>query len=215
MKYHHLFGFSCLLSLMLGACALQGNNTTGTSHGDPGNPQRKTRSSADQRGPSATSTGGDQAPVDYGSKLTADVSDLEGLISDLNARITEREIIVDLPADVLFDFDKAEIRSDAEPTLEKLGRLIKHSGEGMIQVNGHTDSVGSDLYNATLSERRAAAVVGWLTTNAGIGAGRLSAKGYGESRPVAMNTNPDGSDNPAGRQKNRRVEVVIPRKIKP
>jgi outer membrane protein OmpA-like peptidoglycan-associated protein len=212
MKYHLLFIWYCLLALLLGSCTLQGNNTTGTSTGDPGSSKREVRSNTDQHGPSGTSTGRDQAPVDYGSKLTADVSDLEGLISDLNARITEREIIVELPADVLFDFDQAEIRSDGVPTLEKLGRLIKRSGDGVCQVNGHTDSIGSDLYNTSLSERRAAAVVGWLTTKAGIGAERLHARGYGESRPVAMNTNPDGSDNPEGRQKNRRVEVVIPRK---
>jgi outer membrane protein OmpA-like peptidoglycan-associated protein len=144
--------------------------------------------------------------------LTADVSDLEGLISDLHARVTDREIIVDLPADVLFDFDKADIRSEAVTTLEKLARLIKQSGNGVIQVNGHTDSIGADAYNITLSERRAASVVRWLTTNAGIDAGRLQAKGYGESRPIAQNTNPNGSDNPEGRQKNRRVEVIIPRK---
>jgi outer membrane protein OmpA-like peptidoglycan-associated protein len=141
----------------------------------------------------------------------ADVSDLEGLISDLQARVTDREIIVDLPADVLFDFDRADIRSEAVMTLEKLARLIKRSGGGVIQVNGHSDSIGADAYNTTLSERRAASVVQWLTTNGGIAHGRLQAKGYGESRPIAQNTNPDGSDNPEGRQKNRRVEVIIPR----
>jgi outer membrane protein OmpA-like peptidoglycan-associated protein len=216
MKHSFLYALSCLLALVLGACDEHGSKTGGASPtGHPGSSKRGPQSGADRRAPSGASTGRDQAPPDYGSKLTADVSDLEGLISDLNARVTDREIIVDLPADVLFDFDKADIRSEAVTTLEKLARLIKQSGQSggvVIQVNGHTDSIGADAYNTTLSERRAASVVQWLTTNAGIAPGRLQAKGYGESRPVAQNTNPDGSDNPEGRQKNRRVEVIIPRK---
>jgi outer membrane protein OmpA-like peptidoglycan-associated protein len=213
MKHSLLYALSYLLALVLGACDGHGSKTGGASlTGDPGNSKREAKSGADQRTPSGAPTGRVQTPVDYGSKLTADVSDLGGLISDLNARVTDREIIVDLPADVLFDFDQADIRSDAVTTLEKLARLIKQSGGGLIQVNGHTDSIGADAYNTTLSERRAASVVQWLTTNAGIASGRLQAKGYGETRPVAMNTKPDGSDNPEGRQKNRRVEVIIPRK---
>jgi outer membrane protein OmpA-like peptidoglycan-associated protein len=205
----------CLLVLVLalGACDGPVNNSARTSAAsETGNPTKEQQSGANQRVPSEPSTSRDQDRPDYGSKLTADVSDLEGLISDLHARVTDREIIVDLPADVLFDFDKADIRSEAVTTLEKLARLIKQSGNGVIQVNGHTDSIGADAYNITLSERRAASVVRWLTTNAGIDAGRLQAKGYGESRPIAQNTNPNGSDNPEGRQKNRRVEVIIPRK---
>jgi outer membrane protein OmpA-like peptidoglycan-associated protein len=216
MKHSLSYAFSCLLALMLGACDWHGSKAGGTPPtGDQGSSKREAQSNTDQRASSTASTGRDQAPLDYGSKLTADVSDLEGLISDLHARVTDREIIVDLPADVLFDFDKADIRSEAVTTLEKLARLIKQSGQsggGVIQVNGHTDSIGADAYNTTLSERRAASVVQWLTTNAGIAPGRLQAKGYGESRPIAQNTNPNGSDNPEGRQKNRRVEVIIPRK---
>jgi outer membrane protein OmpA-like peptidoglycan-associated protein len=205
----------CFLVLVLAlvACDRPVNNAARTSAAsETGNPTREQQSGANQRAPSEPSTSRDQARPDYGSKLTADVSDLEGLISDLNARVTDREIIVDLPADVLFDFDKADIRSEAVTTLEKLARLIKQSGNGVIQVNGHTDSIGADAYNTALSERRAASVVQWLTTNAGIASGWLQAKGYGESRPIAQNTNPNGADNPEGRQKNRRVEVIIPRK---
>jgi outer membrane protein OmpA-like peptidoglycan-associated protein len=213
MKHSLLYALSCLLALMLGACDWHGSKAGGTPPtGDQGSSKREAQSNTDQRASSAASTGRDQAPLDYGSKLTADVSDLEGLISDLNARVTDREIIVDLPADVLFDFDKADIRAEAVTTLEKLARLIKQAGGGLIQVNGHTDSIGADAYNTTLSERRAASVVQWLTTNAGIARGRLQAKGYGETRPIATNTNSDGSDNPEGRQKNRRVEVIVPRK---
>jgi outer membrane protein OmpA-like peptidoglycan-associated protein len=79
-------------------------------------------------------------------------------------------------------------------------------------LNGHTNSIGDDAYNVAMSERRAASVATWLTTKGGIPAGRLEAKGFGKTSPVAANRNSDGSDNPEGRQKNRRVEVIIPRK---
>lgn len=214
MKYRLSSAIFYLLALTLVACDLQGNNSTGSHPGNMGSSSSPlAQSGADQRGASGTASGRDQRLPDYGSKLTSEVSDLAGLISDLNARITEREIIIDLPADVLFDFDKAEVRSDAVPTLKKLAHLIKLSGDGVIQVNGYTDSLGSDLYNKTLSERRAASVVRWLTANTGIDAARFQAQGFGESSPIAMNTKPDGSDNPEGRQKNRRVEVIIPRKL--
>ncbi|URD48966.1 OmpA family protein [Chroococcidiopsis sp. CCNUC1] len=148
---------------------------------------------------------------DSGSQLTGDVSDLEGLVADLDGRITESETIIDLPADVLFDFDKANIRPDAVPRLEKLARLIQQSGSVMVQVNGYTDSKGSDAYNMKLSQRRAAAIAQWLASKEGIESERLRTKGYGESQPAAPNVNPDGSDNLEGQRTNRRVQVIIPR----
>jgi outer membrane protein OmpA-like peptidoglycan-associated protein len=218
MKHILLNTAVCLLALVLALVACGGpvNNAARTSAaGETCNPRQEQQSGANQRTPSEPSTSREQAPLDYGSKLTAEVSDLQGLITDLHGRMTDREIIIELPTDVLFDFDKADIRPDAVSTLEKLARLIQQSGqsgEGAIQVNGHTDSIGSDAYNLELSERRAASVARWLTTNAGIDAGRLKTKGFGKARPLATNKNPDGSDDPEGRQKNRRVEVIIPRK---
>ncbi len=76
-------------------------------------------------------------------------------------------------------------------------------------ISGHTDSKGSEEYNQKLSEKRAESVKKWLIENAGVNPKIIEISGYGESRPVAPNTNPDGSDNPEGRQKNRRVEIVI------
>jgi outer membrane protein OmpA-like peptidoglycan-associated protein len=213
MKNTLLSVTTSLLALALVACYQPGSSGARTSaDGEAGATKQEQQSGSDRRAPSEPSTGRERAPLDYGSKLIADVSDLQGLITDLRGRVTDREIIIELPSDVLFDFDKADIRPDAFPTLDKLARLIKQSGDGVIQVNGHTDSIGSDAYNVALSERRAASVATWLTTNGGIGAGRLETKGFGKTRPVAANRNPDGSDNPEGRQKNRRVEVIIPRK---
>lgn len=144
-----------------------------------------------------------------GSSLTASVSGLEGLVADLGGRTTATEIYIDLPTDVLFDFDSATLRPDAFPSLEKLARIV-NSSEGTVQVKGHTDAIGDETYNLQLSERRAQAVAQWLTDQ-DITASRLQAIGQGETQPVAQNTQPDGSDNPEGRAKNRRVEVIIPK----
>ena len=111
-------------------------------------------------------------------------------------------------ADVLFEFDKATLTPDAEETLAALGPKIQEAGPHPLVIEGHTDGLGSDQYNLALSERRAAAVKDWLVAHRFVPAG-AGLQGYGESRPVAPNAMPDGSDDPAGRQRNRRVEVVI------
>jgi len=96
----------------------------------------------------------------------------------------------------------------AEETLKALTPLLAKAGPHPATVEGHTDSKGSDAYNQPLSEKRAAAVKDWL-----VGQGALPAStktlGWGKRRPVAPNAKPDGADDPAGRQKNRRVEVVL------
>jgi outer membrane protein OmpA-like peptidoglycan-associated protein len=129
----------------------------------------------------------------------------------LTSRKMEKETIVDLSTDILFDFDKAIMKPAALPLLIKLAALIRESSQSMIQLNGFTDSKGNDAYNLDLSERRAEAVKQWLVLKAGIDARQLKIKGYGKNQPVEPNTKPDGTDNPDGRQKNRRVEVRIPR----
>jgi outer membrane protein OmpA-like peptidoglycan-associated protein len=87
--------------------------------------------------------------------------------------------------------------------------LIGAGGEGSISIEGHTDSRGDDAYNQRLSLARAEAVKAYLVEK-GVAAGRLRTVGLGETRPVAPNANADGSDNEAGRQQNRRVEVILP-----
>ena len=81
-----------------------------------------------------------------------------------------------------------------------------------IEIGSHTDSRGSDAYNQRLSQQRAQSVVNYLVGK-GIPRKRLAAKGYGESQPIAPNENKDGSDNPEGRQMNRRTEFRIVGKI--
>jgi outer membrane protein OmpA-like peptidoglycan-associated protein len=110
-------------------------------------------------------------------------------------------------SDFLFDFDRAEVRWEAAPTLDEIAaRLAAVKYAAMIE--GHTDGKGSDAYNQTLSERRAIAIRATLVAR-GLSTARLNIRGYGKTRPVADNEMPDGSDNPDGRQKNRRVEVVL------
>jgi len=109
-------------------------------------------------------------------------------------------------SDFLFDFDRADVRSEAGPTLDEIAARLTKSGHG-IMIEGHTDGKGSDTYNQALSERRAIAVRASLTER-GLPLDRLNIRGFGKTRPVAQNQFPDGADDPEGRQKNRRVEVV-------
>jgi OOP family OmpA-OmpF porin len=110
---------------------------------------------------------------------------------------------------VNFDFDKDSLRPDAVAILDEAIAILGKYPQLRVEVAGHTDSVGTDEYNQGLSDRRARAVYDYLTGH-GIDAGRLSGPtGYGESRPIAPNTNEDGSDNPEGRAKNRRTELNV------
>jgi peptidoglycan-associated lipoprotein len=109
---------------------------------------------------------------------------------------------------IYYTFAKWDIRSDAAKELDKLVQLLVDNPEIKIQLSSHTDSVDTDSYNLLLSQRRAESAVNYIVSK-GIAADRLVAKGYGESRPIARNTNPDGTDNPKGRDRNRRTEFKI------
>ena len=126
----------------------------------------------------------------------------------LQTRMVAGGLEVSLPGDVLFDFDKASIRQSAVPTLEKVAGAARATGERPIRVDGHTDAVGTPAYNQKLSLARADAVAGWLR-GAGIAPARIGSAGHGATQPVAPNKTPAGADDPAGRQKNRRVTVTF------
>ena len=111
-------------------------------------------------------------------------------------------------ADALFEFDKATLNPDAEETLKALVPLLAKAGKHPAKVEGHTDGKGTDAYNQALSEKRAVTVRDWLAAHGALPAATPT-KGWGKRQPVAPNAKPDGSDDPAGRQKNRRVEVVV------
>ena len=127
------------------------------------------------------------------------LSQMEGKFASIHR--DARGTIVSL-ADILFDFDKATLRRDVEFNLVKIATILNQFGEMNILIEGHTDAVGTDEYNLGLSQRRAEAVRVFLVSQ-GVTETRLSAAGYGESRPVADNETSEG------RQKNRRVDLVI------
>ena len=111
-------------------------------------------------------------------------------------------------ADALFDFNQSNLRPDATQTLEALGPVIRNYGTHPLEIDGHTDAIGSLSYNQELSEARAQTVKDWLMAHGYVPAS-APIKGYSKTHPIAPNTNADGSDNAVGRQKNRRVEIVI------
>jgi outer membrane protein OmpA-like peptidoglycan-associated protein len=78
-----------------------------------------------------------------------------------------------------------------------------------VAIEGHTDGRGADDYNQKLSEARAASVKQWLVSNAQVSSADITTRGWGKTKPVAQNAKPDGSDDPEGRAKNRRVEIVV------
>ncbi|WP_428630400.1 OmpA family protein [Sphingopyxis sp.] len=135
------------------------------------------------------------------------VAETRALLSDLGAQEgVDRSIRFNLPADILFDFDKATLRTDTSAALEKTARLVMNYPNAPLLVAGHTDAKGDDAYNIALSKRRADTVAKWLTAKTGRG---VKTQGIGESQPVASNARADGSDDPDGRQRNRRVEVIM------
>jgi outer membrane protein OmpA-like peptidoglycan-associated protein len=124
---------------------------------------------------------------------------------------TASTIEVTLPADILFDFDKADIRPGAQGALQEVAQLLRERSRGPVVIQGYTDALGNDAYNQRLSERRAAAVKTWFVTRGGLATMSFTTSGFGARNPVAPNRNPDGSDNPDGRQLNRRVTLIIRR----
>jgi outer membrane protein OmpA-like peptidoglycan-associated protein len=109
---------------------------------------------------------------------------------------------------VFFDFDKWDLRPESFMELNRVVKLLNENPAIVIEMGAHTDSRGSDEYNITLSHNRAKSVMDYILAK-GIAPERISSKGYGETVPVAPNANADGSDNPEGRQLNRRVEFKI------
>jgi outer membrane protein OmpA-like peptidoglycan-associated protein len=137
------------------------------------------------------------------------VRGIDSVLKDLGAKVTDREIRIELAADVLFDFDKANLRPEAVPSLEKVAEVLRSRAGSPVTIEGHTDGKGTDAYNLPLSEKRAMAVRDWLVKSGAATAAKITTKGWGKSKPVVPNARPDGSDDPEGRKKNRRVEITV------
>jgi outer membrane protein OmpA-like peptidoglycan-associated protein len=110
---------------------------------------------------------------------------------------------------IFFDYNQASLKPTSKKELNKLYYFLNDNASVGIVVEGHTDSRGDNGYNMRLSQTRAESVVRYLT-NMGISKSRLRAVGYGEQKPIAINENPDGTDNPSGRALNRRIEIGLP-----
>ena len=159
---------------------------------------------------SATPTASTAASKTPGG-MTGTVSDLKGDVSGLNIRVTDMGTVIDLAADALFEFDKATLTPDAEAQLRKAAELIRAAPPGAIQVIGHTDAKGDDAYNQRLSDARARTVADWFGQQVGVRQRDFTVSGKGETAPIAPNQAAGGQDDPVGRAKNRRVEVILPR----
>jgi photosystem I P700 chlorophyll a apoprotein A2 len=114
---------------------------------------------------------------------------------------------IDIPNELLFDFDSVALQAEATEPLRYLAHLLNNRLEGPVDIEGHTDSIGAPEYNMKLSRRRAEAVKQWFVDEGVYDADEFRTHPYGETKPVSPNTNPDGSDNPEGRQENRRVTI--------
>lgn len=159
---------------------------------------------------SLTAAGGSASTLSAtGDAGTSALTQVDALKSELKATETDRGTLVSLAGDVTFDFNKATIRPDARPTLDKVAELIKAQNAGAVAIEGHTDSKGNDAYNQRLSQARAIAVRDYLISVRMVDGTKLTMKGVGELRPVAPNMAPDGKDDEVGRAKNRRVEIVL------
>lgn len=135
------------------------------------------------------------APVKNDKRLTG---------SGVEARGTAEYTIYSMDENILFDVDKAELRAGAEEKLRSVAASIKDIEQsGQIRIFGHTDSTASKSYNKQLAEDRAKTVKKWLEDNGDIEASRIDTKAVGQADPVATNATAEG------RQKNRRVEIVV------
>ncbi|WP_347157565.1 OmpA family protein [Pontibacter chitinilyticus] len=139
--------------------------------------------------------------VDFEAPVV-EVATLKGV--DVEKRATEDYTIYTMDERVMFDTDKATIRENAEPKIQEIANEIKNiPGNGPIRIYGYTDARASQDYNMELSEDRAKSVQDWLQSKGGIDASRISIQPMGEKNPIATN------ETAAGRQKNRRVAIVV------
>lgn len=148
------------------------------------------------------------AGTDQSVKNLEVIKEVEKL--ELEVKEIDRGVEIIFPEVLLFEFNSDRLKLNAKAKMHKIAEILNGSDvkSRTIAVEGHTDSVGPTKYNMSLSERRAE-TVGRALVFSGVRKERLAAKGFGESKPLTQNRHPDGTDNPEGRARNRRVEVII------
>ena len=137
-----------------------------------------------------------------GRKMDKQAEEIEKTVPGAKVERVGEGIVVDFTEKILFGYDRSDLNPSSQDNLDKLVNVLKEYPDTNIEVQGHTDSKGSEDYNMGLSERRANAVSNYLI-NRGVAGSRVTTKGYGESAPVADNTSDDG------RSLNRRVTFLI------
>lgn len=161
--------------------------------------------SGGQAGPVITS----QVSTEGGGQRSEVEVRVEQILTQFEAAQAPEGTVITLEERVLFDFNQAGLKPEATASLDQIAEVVRFYASAPVTLRGHTDAIGSDAYNDDLSLRRAEAVRRHLVDRGRIDAGRLRPTGLGKRQPVVPNTRPDGSDDPAGRERNRRVEVVL------
>jgi outer membrane protein OmpA-like peptidoglycan-associated protein len=137
-----------------------------------------------------------------GHKMDKQAAEIKNTVPDAKVERVGEGIVVEFSSNVLFDVDKSDLTTDSRPTLNKLVEVLNKYPDTNIELQGHTDDTGPANYNQSLSERRAKAVDGYLTSK-GIPAKRIKTRGFGETIPKYDNSTA------SGRAQNRRVEFLI------
>jgi len=147
----------------------------------------------------------------FSKAIYVNTDDLTKVDSIVNPNICLKRYEIGKPIilkDIYYDFDKATLRPQSYIVLDTIVSIMQDNTNIIIEMSAHTDSKGKDEYNMKLSQKRAQSCVDYLISK-GISSERMIAKGYGETRPIAPNTMPNGKDNPEGRQLNRRTEFKV------
>jgi outer membrane protein OmpA-like peptidoglycan-associated protein len=135
--------------------------------------------------------------------------DLQKAQQEFQAQQSGRSLSMNLSGDVLFDYDKAALKPEAEVALKKVAVVLSQFPESQVTVEGYTDAKGTKSLNMQLSRDRAQSVKDWLVKNGGVAVASIATKGFGEQYPMAPNKNTDDTDNPLGRALNRRVSIIV------
>ena len=137
-----------------------------------------------------------------GRKMDKQAKEIENSVPGAKVERVGEGIVVEFEEKVLFGFDRSDLNASAEDNLDKLVNVLKEYPDTNIEIQGHTDSKGTEGYNQSLSDKRAGAVASYLR-NRGVSSSRISTKGFGESAPIASN------ESESGRSQNRRVDFLI------
>jgi outer membrane protein OmpA-like peptidoglycan-associated protein len=137
-----------------------------------------------------------------GHQMDKQAEEIKNTVPDAKVERVGEGIVVEFSSKVLFAYDKSNLSDEAKTSLDKLVKVLNSYPDTDIELQGHTDSKGTEVYNQALSERRAKAVSGYLVDK-GINSSRLTIKGFGETVPKYSNDTADG------RTQNRRVEFLI------